>query len=329
MKQFEFIVVIFLATIPILNLRAQFPPPAGQPGSTAIHADSSIFVAWASSCEVERGPINILEPSGVLASFGDPAEATGKAEGNSVAVVSLGDAGTAVLQFSSPIADGEGWDFAVFENSLDDTFLELAFVEVSSDGENYFMFPAISLTPGGEQVGSFGEINTELINNMAGKYRQGYGTPFDLSELSGYAGLDIQSISHLRITDAIGCIQNQYAFFDSQGNVVNDPWPTPFETGGFDLDGVGVIHSASEGISELDTRIRVYPNPFAESLHINPPLEGQHFDVEILNSNGRLIHRKESKSPMIIQTSHLPAGLYFIRVKYQEAVITKTILKIE
>ena len=34
---------------------AQFAPPAGQIGSTAIHADSSIFVGWANACSLTRG----------------------------------------------------------------------------------------------------------------------------------------------------------------------------------------------------------------------------------------------------------------------------------
>jgi hypothetical protein len=36
--------------------------------------------------------------------------------------------------------------------------------------------------------------------------------------------------------------ENNYASCDSQGHQINDPWPTPFPTGGFDLDAVGVIH---------------------------------------------------------------------------------------
>jgi len=87
-----------------------------------------------------------MDPQGEQASFGDESEALGVAEGNSVDVLSLGDMGQATLTFDVEIEDGEGWDFAVFENSLDDTFLELAFVEVSSDGEDFYLFPAVSLT---------------------------------------------------------------------------------------------------------------------------------------------------------------------------------------
>ena len=54
----------------------------------------------------------------------------------------LGDDGSLVLTFPAPIADGAGPDFAVFENAFSTEFLELAFVEVSSDGTNFTRFPA-------------------------------------------------------------------------------------------------------------------------------------------------------------------------------------------
>ena len=58
----------------------------------------------------------------------EAAEALGKADD---APVSLGDGGYAVVTFDKPITNGPGYDFAVFENGLNDSFLELAFVVVS------------------------------------------------------------------------------------------------------------------------------------------------------------------------------------------------------
>jgi hypothetical protein len=42
--------------------------------------------------------------------------------------------------------------------------------------------------------------------------------------------------------DVVGSITPAYATYDSQGNMVNDPWPTPYSSSGFDLDAVGVIN---------------------------------------------------------------------------------------
>lgn len=103
---------------------AQFSPPEGQVGSTALYKDSSVFVAWANSCSVIRGLQDISNSTLGYTNVGDSSFAIGMAGVNGV--VSLGDGGSAVLQFNSPITDEAGADFAVFENSFDGQFLELA-----------------------------------------------------------------------------------------------------------------------------------------------------------------------------------------------------------
>ncbi|MEZ5196245.1 MAG: T9SS type A sorting domain-containing protein [Bacteroidales bacterium] len=275
------------------NAFAQFPPPAGQEGSTAIHKDSSIFVNWAIACTVERGSINIAEPDLGTASAGTADNATGTADNQ---IVSLGDGGTAVVIFEKPIANGTGPDFAVFENGFFDDFLELAFVEVSSNGVNFFRFDAVSLTSTDVQVGSFGLLNATELHNLAGKYRIEYGTPFDLDELPEDADLNKESITHIRIVDVVGSIDNDFASYDSQGNKVNDPWPTAFESSGFDLDAVGVIHEGSQSVDyrNAHNRIRVYPNPANEVLYI---LSGDHvgsFSMLICDLSGKPVYRKET-----------------------------------
>ena len=50
-----------MAMVPVA-LWAQFAPAEDKPGTTAMHADSSAFVAWATGCTVERGPMRIDKP---------------------------------------------------------------------------------------------------------------------------------------------------------------------------------------------------------------------------------------------------------------------------
>ncbi len=246
----------------IINTNAQFAPAAGKPGSTALKHDSTCFIAWAKSCEIVRGYRDISQPDSGFADAGTAQAATGQALQNGI--VSLGDGGTATLTFESPVTNGPGWDFAVFENSFLDTFLELAFVEVSSDGNNFVRFPAISLTDTGIQTGAFGYTFPEKIDNLAGKYRVGFGTPFDLEELKDSTGIDITSITHIRIKDVTGSLLPTFASLDSKGNKINDPWPTRFSSGGFDLDAVGVIHaklSINSNTSNIYPSINIGPNP--------------------------------------------------------------------
>ena len=137
------IVVLFLIQS-CFFAKAQYPPAAGQAGSTAVPHDSACFIDWAISCNIVRGFVNISDTTIVVASsncasYGAEADVAGIADN---VVVSLGDSGIADVFFSVPLADGNGFDFAVFENPLNDSFLELAFVEVSSDGINFFRIPA-------------------------------------------------------------------------------------------------------------------------------------------------------------------------------------------
>ena len=162
---------------------AQYAPQAGITGSTAMIASSDLFVGWATQCSIYRGFMNIADPSLGYASAGDSSLALGPADDYTV---SLGDSGVAVLTFEHPIYNGPGADFAVFENGFLDpandsqAFLELGFVEVSSDGVNYTRFPATSLTPDSVQMTNDSYMYANYLHNLAGSYIALYGTPFDL-----------------------------------------------------------------------------------------------------------------------------------------------------
>jgi hypothetical protein len=253
-----FVFILFTVSLPAL---AQFPGPVGTSGTTAMHADSSAFVGWAAECHVIRGYQDLSDPSLGFANVGDSSMALGKAGTNGV--VSLGDGGSATVTFSTPITNGPGFDFAVFENSFSDSFLELAFVEVSSDGINFFRFPAVSNLPVSPQYDNNANMDASKVDNLAGKYRALYGTPFDLQELSGISQLDITNITHMKIIDVVGSINPLYSTYDKNNNVINDPWPTPFPSSGFDLDAVGVIHQGGVGIREFtkSDAFLIYPNP--------------------------------------------------------------------
>jgi hypothetical protein len=236
----------FVVLFPNVLSAGPYAPPAGQPGSTAISCTDPRFAGWATGISVTRGLQEIDIPADGYASYGDPTNALGPANDNSAKIVSLGDGGSATLTFAKPITNGPGPDLAVFENSFSDTYLELGFVEVSSDGTNFFRFPAVSLTQTGTQVGSFDSLDPTNLYNLAGNYRVGYGTPFDLDELAGTPGLDVNAVTHVRVVDVVGCIQDAYCTYDSQGNKINDPWPTDFASSGFDLNGVGAINVVPE-----------------------------------------------------------------------------------
>jgi hypothetical protein len=320
-----FLKIVLSLSVISLNLKAQpYPPIVGQPGSTAMYKDSSAFVNWVTSCNVVRGLQDVSTPTLGLANVGDSSMVIGIAGTNGV--VSLGDGGSAICTFQYPIKNGIGNDFAVFENSFDDTFLELAFVEVSSDGVNFVRFPSHSLTDTTIQTNTFGTTDATKINNLAGKYRGSYGTPFDLQELAGNTNLNINAITHVKIIDVVGSVNKQYAKRDSYNNMINDPWPTPFPNGGFDLDAIGVIHqNTSVGLKEnnLDESLLLYPNPINKGETILLSSSKDILFVSIYNFSGqKILTTKEN----FISTSELTEGIYFIEINSVKNSVTKKLL---
>jgi hypothetical protein len=323
-----FFITCFLFSTALL---AQYPPAAGKPGTTAIYKDSSAFIGWASTCTIERGFINISDTTELYngvnkTTYGSYLYASGPAD---ELVVSLGDHGSALLSFDIPIVNKPGPDFAVFENSFGDAFLELGFVEVSSDGERFVRFPAVSLTPETLQIRTFDTIDATKIHNFAGKYRHGYGTPFDLDDIKDSSGIDLNNIFRIRIIDAIGCITSPFTTFDSQGHKVNDPWPTPFDTGGFDLDAVGVIHNQTSGFGEISglLQICIYPNPVISSVTFDAPLLSG-LNVKVTDLTGKVLSECDFSGKKFFDMASYPAGIYFASFSAKDGnTVTKKIVK--
>jgi len=309
---------------------AQFHPAAGVSGTSAIHKDSSVFIAWASAAAVWQGPQEIGVDTSGYASAGTFVNALGKAGENPT--VSIGDGGTATLQFPYPIRNGEGYDFAVFENSFDGLFLELAFVEVSSDGINFFRFDASSYTDTSEELGSFGLLDAKNLNNLAGKYALFYGVPFDLQELTSISELDVNAVTHVRVVDVIGTINPTFCSRDAAGRKVVDPFPTPFASSGFDLDAVGVIHH--QGPSSVETQAEstftIYPQPASEFLRIR---QGNKVifkaEIRMFTLDGREVLSQEfhshNQQEIDLSLNNLPPGMYVLNAQIDNVMLNKVI----
>jgi len=304
-----------------LNLLAQFPPPVGQLGTTAIYKDSSAIIGWAKSGEVVRGFVNISDTN--FTAMGSNRASYGIelwiSDSSDIYAISLGDGGIATLSFHVPIINGIGNDFVVFENAFSDTFLELAFVEVSSDGNRFVRFPSVSLTQTDVQVGTFGLVDATKIHNLAGKYRFDYGTPFDLDDIKDSVDIDLNNINYVRIIDVIGSIQDTYSTFDSQQHKINDPWPTPFNTGGFDLNAVGVIHNTTENLTEHEKRqvVDIFPNPVTNMITLIS-LKNVSFRCTLCDVTGRVILIKNVNKKCSINMTGFPQGIYFACLSFPD-----------
>ncbi len=288
-----------------------------------IPKDTISIKAWANQSTIYRGYLDIRDKSLGKTAVGSATSVLGEAQANGV--LSLGDSGYVDLAFNGVLFDGPGIDFAVFENAFDNYFLELAFVEVSSDGQQFFRFPAHSLTDTLQQVGSFDSLDARLLHNLAGKYASGFGVGFDLSDMANTPGLDIQHITHLRVVDVVGSLNSAYASYDVNGNKVNDPFPTPFPSGGFDLDAAAAIHIRPLGIEEYRSeRLEFYPNPTANEINISPEYIGG--ELQVLNASGQL-----QKQTTVLSRNYsvydLQPGVYFLQIRKANRFYTAKLIK--
>jgi hypothetical protein len=230
----------------------EFHDAAGTEDTSSVWKEDNSIVAWATGYQ------DLQYGSNVDVIWQTPTKALGEAVGDSYDIVCLGRGGQITMTFANPIINGDSFDFAVFENSFDDDFLELAWVEVSTDGEHFVRFPNFSYTEAA--VGGFGAVAPTNIHGFASKYKQGYGTPFDLEQLQlAYASalegsdsfsdayrtllidnfpfLDLNEINYIRVIDIVG----DGSALDCEGIVIYDPYPT-VGSSGFDLEAIAVIH---------------------------------------------------------------------------------------
>jgi hypothetical protein len=220
----------------VYDVRPTYAPAPPDPTTTAIGYDDARIVSWAQGVASYLPGTGVSDPKWMM-----PSQAFGPAGTDTTAVVVLGNAGTITLTFDTPITDGDGWDFAVFENSFaSDLFLELGFVEVSSDGSTFARFDSAFRGPAAP-CGSCSGTAAE-IGGLAGSYMVGYGTPFDLAALRNSplvrdGSVDLTAIKYVRVVDIVG----DGTTLDSFGRGIVDPISSG-PTAGFDLDGVAVLN---------------------------------------------------------------------------------------
>lgn len=71
-------------------------------------------------------------------------------------------------------------------------------------------------------------------------------------------------------------------------------------------------------------KVSIYPNPtstgFSISNHSKPSV------VSIYNSNGQLCGTQMASQNKLIPTAHLPSGIYFVRIEYQDHTLVKKLI---
>jgi len=306
---------LILALLASQVAMAQYDPAGGEPGSLAVHKNSGRITSWATYATVQRGWMDASDTTLGKVSLGNPPEVLGPADRF---VMSLGDGGQVTLRFDKPLVNFEKEDFAVFENGfpfMGAYFLELAYVEVSANGKDYFRFPAISLTDTVSQFDNGSVLDPTKLKNFAGKHQAEYGTAFDLDELKDTLGELIDSIRFIRVVDVVGSLNDSFGTRDSRGVKVNDPWPTPFNSAGFDLDAVAILGGVVS-MESMNEQLLVYPNPAQRGEQIQLPFTVD--NVQIFTTDGRLLRNVDGLQSEV-NTSMLSTGIYILRLSKKES----------
>jgi hypothetical protein len=113
----------------------------------------------------------------------------------------------------------------------------------------------------------------------------------------------------------VGSINPLYASYDAQGNIINEPYPTGFPQGGFDLDAVGVIHQQPLSVDELiESHFTVYPNPVSDILTIENSFQ-KTCTLTLYNPQGQIVYEILTNNTTTFSMKDLPSGIYILSIK--------------
>lgn len=74
--------------------------------------------------------------------------------------------------------------------------------------------------------------------------------------------------------------------------------------------------------------LRIYPNPVQSSLQIFLSGPRSRYNLDIVNTNGRVVKRYHSLSAGVLRIDNLQKGIYFVRVYNENETVTRSFLKL-
>jgi hypothetical protein len=114
----------------------------------------------------------------------------------------------------------------------------------------------------------------------------------------------------------VGSIHRNFCSYDTQQNIINDPYPTDFISGGFDIDALGIIHqlyptsTLNEGKENI---VSIYPNPCQNQLYIQSSEKIKRGTVVSLE--GKVIWKSKEIDQNNIDVSSLKEGIYLLKLE--------------
>ena len=148
------------------------------------------------------------------------------------------------------------------------------------------------------------------------QWQQNSGSGFvNLTNTAPYSGVNTATMTITGITAAMSGYQYRCAVANSWGCTDTSQMASLTATNGVN----NVLYN--------DPMVTVYPNPARKAVTITlPGKEGG--DVQIINAVGQLIVEKAfTGASTQVELSSIPSGVYIIRIKYNDYIITRKLLK--
>jgi hypothetical protein len=119
-----------------------------------------------------------------------------------------------------------------------------------------------------------------------------------------------------------GKVDSTYHFYsvavDSAGHV--EPTPTL-------ADASTTISTVTSTADKLDKQIAIYPNPAYQTLAVTLPNVLLKSELTLITLHGKVMMQREAReTTTTIPVSHLPPGIYMLRIASENAVITRKVM---
>jgi hypothetical protein len=111
-------------------------------------------------------------------------------------------------------------------------------------------------------------------------------------------------------------MNDSFATKDVNGHKINDPWPTPFPSSGFDLDAVGVIHTLANDVKIMDAvSMQLFPTIAPHFVNVACSLADAN-RIVVTNALGQEIFSQNINTVITtIDVSGLETGVYWVLIK--------------
>ncbi len=119
----------------------------------------------------------------------------------------------------------------------------------------------------------------------------------------------MRAITHVKIVDVVGSVNPMFGSRDSKNNLINDPYPTPYPSAGFDIDAVGVLNSEALGLENVTLNVSIFPNPSTGIFQVNTHGESR---VEVYSLQGEILLQQNFVDSTKLDLTTYQKGMYFV-----------------